>query len=113
MRGRALPSIELEVVGASTGVAIVAGALAVEAPYLAALTGTLAALALAGWVAVRTGRPGRPATEFRPRDAAALSALMLGTVAFLWPAGPVDRFRALVLALALLPLWWTSSRRPA
>jgi hypothetical protein len=101
-----LPVIEFEVVGVAVGAALVRGALAPLDPSLAALTGALAALALAGWVARRA----RPLGPLRGAEALALASLTAGALVFLAAPGPVAPLHALLLALAAIPLWWSSAQ---
>lgn len=104
-------TLEFEGVGVAVGAALVSGLLSLVGPYLASLTGTLAALALAGWVAARA-RSGRPSpSPWGWPCCLALGALAAGALLFLAPPSALVRFRALPLAGALVPLWWTSRRR--
>lgn len=103
----ALPPFGFEAFGTASGLAIMAGALAAFAPVLSMLTATLVALAVAGWAALRhqegvdrPTRSGAPATYVLP-----FSSLGAAGVLFLDPGSPLGRWRALVLALGLLPLW--------
>ena len=105
--------LEFEVFGASTGVGLVAGALSLVDPFLAALAGTLAALALAGWASmVRRGGVGR-ADLTRPDRLLALGLLGAGAVVYGVPVPGLSGFRGFLLALAVVPLWLVERRRPA
>jgi hypothetical protein len=91
--------------GTAVGLAVISGGLAITVPFLAVLTGTLAALALASWAVGRPrGAPGR--RLFRRRSGGwAAAAVAVGAVLYLDPPGPFAPFRALALALALTLLW--------
>lgn len=107
MRGPERPALpfELEVFSSALGCGLVAGALSLIAPSLAALSGALAALAFAGWCAeLARDRPIGPALG-RPRTLVALGIVGVGAVLYGFP-GPVAAERGLVIALALVPLWW-------
>lgn len=104
--------IELEVFGTSVGVGLVAGALSVVVPFLAALAATLAALALAGWASmVRRCGTGR-AELARPDRLLALGLLGAGAIVYGFPVRELAAFRGLLLGLAVVPLWLTERRRP-
>lgn len=105
----ARPPLEFEVVGVAAGIGVVSGALALVGPYLAALTGALAALALAGWLAARSRTPGVALVD----RGGALALVILGAAAVIYVAPPVGlaSVRALLLGLALVPLWWTAPRK--
>ncbi len=106
MIGRLVPGPrpELEVFGTARACALVAGVLSLFAPFLNALTGTLAALAFAGWCS-GVGRDERRRRDAaRPGSLAALGIGAVGATVFVFP-GPVSPARGLLLALALLPLW--------
>jgi hypothetical protein len=107
-----LSMAEFDVIGIAVGAALVSGALAVVGPPLAALTGALAVLAWAGWVALVRQTPG-PVRRLvtGTRGWAAASA---GAGALLFAAGPgfLAPFRGLVLAFSLVPLWWVARRFP-
>jgi hypothetical protein len=102
------PVLEFEVVGVAVGAAFVSGALALLDGDLTSLTGALAALAFAGWVAHRAGDPSGRTRPFRERDGVVVGFLALGAVVFLAGPGVLQRFRALFLATTLLPLWLTA-----
>ena len=94
-----------EAFGVAVGATLVSGALSLAAPFLIALTGALAALAIAGWSArLRRTGPFR-AGLLRPRPIVALAILGSVTVIFLFPPTALDAARGLILALGLLPLW--------
>ena len=103
------PLQETDVVPVAAGAGLVSGLLSLIGPYLVSLTGALAAIAFAGWVAAlaepRTGRW----TLRRWKIGLALGALAVGALLFLAPPPVLLRFRALPLAGSLLPLWWTAS----
>ncbi len=101
--------VEFEVVAVAVGAGLVSGALALADATLAPLTGALAALALAGWVSARVGPRRAPNPAFR--TGAPLVALGLGAVLFFAAPAPFVPARALLLALAGIPLWWTAPRR--
>ncbi len=111
---RGLPSLgELDTFRVAVGLAVVAGGLALVAPYLDALVAALAALATAGWAAgrARTRESGGPAID--GARGAALACVAVGAVAFLTLRGPVGAARGLLLALSWLPLWWLERRAAA
>jgi len=92
-----------EAFGVAVGATLVSGALSLAAPFLIALTGALAALAIAGWSA-RLRRTG-PFRAGLLRPIVALAILGSVTVIFLFPPTALDAARGLILALGLLPLW--------
>jgi len=105
-------SLGFEAFGASVGLALVSGGLAIVLPFLAALTGTLCALAVAAWVADRRHRSaGRRPTVAR-----------LEFVAWIWTGGAAAAFldpppafgpyRAVALALGLAAVWAAGRRVP-
>ncbi len=102
----------LDVFGAATACAVLAGALSLLAPFLFALTGTLVALALAGWAAgpLRTGGRARPSLD-RSR-ALALAALAAAVVLAGLSHPPIAEFRGPILGAAGVPLWWAERHRP-
>jgi hypothetical protein len=104
------PLAEAEVVGVTVGGALVSGALSLLGPYLASLTGALAAIAFAGWVAERAGAVGRPRPRLGRSGWFALGGLGVGAWVFLVPPPGVATFRALLLAIALVPLWRSAAR---
>jgi ABC-type spermidine/putrescine transport system permease subunit I len=110
-RSRALP-LELDVLGASVGVALVSGALSVVAPPLSALTGALSVLAVAGWLALT--RPTRATFRrtFARAPSVAFVCLAIGAGVFLGASGADERYRGLILGLSLVPLWAVSRRVP-
>lgn len=117
MMGRTYPGppVEFEVFGTAVGGGLVAGALSIVAPFLLGLTGTLTALAVAGWARLhaRGGRTG--STVLGGRGSLALALLGGGALMFLFPPEGLQAFRGLVLAVSTVPLWWLErarSRRP-
>ncbi|HXY47444.1 MAG TPA: hypothetical protein VEK13_06080 [Thermoplasmata archaeon] len=102
--------IGFDALGLAVGTALVAGALSLVAPFLTALTGTLGALAVASWAMVQTPRRSAGRRYLAQGWIAPLSILSAGTIVFLVPLRELDPFRALLLALSLVPLWW--SERP-
>jgi len=103
---------EFDVVGIAVGAALVSGALATVGPSLASLTGALAALAWAGWFSL--ARRSRPTLRRAfAGDARWASLSISGGVFFFLVAPPgAYPFRALVLALSLVPLWMLARRMP-
>ncbi|MGP8077118.1 MAG: hypothetical protein ACLQD8_04805 [Thermoplasmata archaeon] len=99
------PSLGFDAFGAAVGLSVISGALAIVVPFLAVLTGTLAALSVASWAASRYGTPvGRHLFRHRFGGWAALA--VGGTAAlYLDPPVPFAPFRSLGLALALVLLW--------
>jgi hypothetical protein len=113
MIGRlASPSrLGFETFGTAVGLGVVVGALSLVAGQLCVLSGTLAALAIAGWASLRyrEGRPGGwvgSGTRW-----AALTAVAAGAVVYLDPPPPLAPLRALLLGLGLVPLWVVERRR--
>ncbi len=108
-------SIGFDALGLAVGTALVAGALSLVAPFLIALTGTLAALSVASWTMVQS--PGGFAGwRYLTRDRIApLTILCAGSMVFLLPPRELVSVRGLLLALSLVPLWWAErpARRPA
>jgi len=112
-RPRRLPVLEFEVVGIAVGTAVVSGALSLLVPYLASLTGALAALAVAGWAARRAARaPSGPPPFLAAGEWLALGSVALGGVLFLRGPSPLPVFRGLLLGLALIPLWCVARTLP-
>lgn len=112
-------SHDFDVFGGAVGCSLVCGALSVVFPPLMMGTATLAALAVAGWASLERHR-----REFRPEStsrrislALALGTLLAGTGEFVASPFALARFRALVLAGTLLPLFlyeqrhWTPATR--
>ena len=95
--------------GTSVGLAVLLGALSVAVPGLVAVTGTLAALAVAGWATLprRLGP-----TPWARRGAVSLvgCALLLGAAAYLLPPVFLVPYRGLAIALGLVPLWLLERR---
>jgi hypothetical protein len=91
--------------------ALVTGVLSLLAPFLVALTGTLIALAVAGWCSSRRQDGTNLRSLGRPDRASALAALGLIEVLSLSPAVPWAAFRGLVMAAGILPLWWVERPR--
>jgi len=104
-RGR----IDFDAFSAAVALALVAGALAIAAPFLLALTAALTALAMAAWVVGHV----RQSTELRPLRVPLLGFAVVGSGATAFLALPTDAFpvRGLVLASSLLPLWWFGRAR--
>jgi len=110
---RRLAPWEFDVLDGTVGAALVSGPLSLLAPYLASLTGALAALALAEWVARRWGTgPAAPRRRIRVGEGAALGCLAVGGGLFLGEATALGPGRGLLLALTLIPLWWAGRRLP-
>jgi hypothetical protein len=102
---------EFDVLGVATTCALVVGAFSLLAPFLSSLTGTLAALALAGWCSKL--RPGGASVRgiVRPGRGIALAAFGGGVILFVGPLAS-SLFRGLVLGVAIVPLWFVEKRRP-
>lgn len=101
---------ELDVVGVSVGAGLVSGALSTVAPALAGLTGALAALALAGWVALAQQTSGSIRDVLTRSSAGALASVGLGSGIFLAGGASLAPFRGLALGLSLVPLWGVARR---
>jgi hypothetical protein len=103
---------EFDVVGVAVGTALVSGALSLVAPALSDLTGALAALAWAGWM---SGAAGRALPLLRIVLGEARGAIVAGAggaLVFLFGPAGLAPFRALLLGLSLVPLWWVARRTP-
>ncbi|MGB6500956.1 MAG: hypothetical protein WBG19_06125 [Thermoplasmata archaeon] len=99
------PVLGFDPFGAAAGVALITGALAVILPFLSVLTGTLAALAVAGWALGRGRAYPRP-SWFRHRIGGAVACgVGAATLLYLAPPASLGPFRALLLALALALFW--------
>ena len=109
--GRPVPGLEFETFGVAVGCALVSGALSLAAPFLDALTGALAALAVAGWLSALRRRRSSSGEWLQLTPLAAISTLGLAAGLFLFAPGAVAPFRGLLLALGLLPLWLVERRR--
>jgi CHASE2 domain-containing sensor protein len=109
-----LPSVVegFDVVGVSVGAALVSGALSLAAPDLAALTESLAALALAGWFLLARAASGSLRRMFAGPSAVALASVGAGMGLFLLGGGILAPFKGLVEALLLVPLWAVARRLP-
>jgi hypothetical protein len=109
-RGPTFPVVEFDTFSVAVGTALVAGALSILASFLDALTGTLAALALASWVALRSPVTKEWRDFFRAGRGVGLGTLCMGAAIFLLPPYPLASIRGLLLAVTLLPLWWSERR---
>jgi hypothetical protein len=109
MSGDRPPAGELgfEAFGTSCGLAVVAGALSALAPAFAALTATLVALALAGWASIhrRASWPRQPLDAALATYVAPFAVLGVAGAVFVDPPAAFAPWRALLLALGLVPLW--------
>jgi hypothetical protein len=107
----ALSAAEFDTFSVALGLALIAGGLALLAPFLNSLTGALVALAAAGWAAgvPRTARGWTDLTP--PARMGGVLLLGLGVVAYLGLSGSLDAGRGLVLAASLVPLWMIERRR--
>ena len=103
--------VEFEVFGTSLGAGLVAGALSVVDPFLVALAGTLAALALAGWASMLRRRGIGRAELARPDRLLALGLLGGGAIVYGLSVPGLTAFRGFLLVLAIVPLWLTERRR--
>lgn len=93
-----------EAFGTAVGLAVILGSLSAVVADLVPVTGTLAALALAGWATLPRRRVARSG-PLGPATVAALLPLALGAGAYLAPPPSFEAYRGLALALGLLPLW--------
>ncbi|MCI4343638.1 MAG: hypothetical protein L3J92_05950 [Thermoplasmata archaeon] len=103
---------DFDVVGVSVGAALVSGALAIVGPSLAALTGSLAALAWAGWFSLARRTTATLRGAFGGDARWASLSVSAGAFFFLLAPPEADPFRALGLALSLMPLWILARRMP-
>jgi hypothetical protein len=104
--------LDFEVVGAAAGCAVVAGGLSLVLPFLVALTGALAAIAVAGFAAV-VRAAGASARELRrPGPVLALAALGGGGALFLGAPPPLHAARGVLLGVALVPLAFAARSVP-
>jgi hypothetical protein len=107
----ALRSVEFDAFSVSLGLGVIAGGLALLAPYLNSLALALVTLAGAGWSA------GLPRGEFGWRNrlprarSGSLVLLGLGSVLFIVLPPPWNVARGLALALSFVPMWFVE-RRP-
>lgn len=103
----------LEAFGTASGLAVIAGSLAVVVPMFDALTVTLVALAIAGWASARRRGARRAGVAVRAVVASAVGLVALGIAgaAYVAPPAPLAPWRALVLALGVVPLWTLERRR--
>jgi len=95
----------------ATGLGIITGGLSLAVPSLVVLTGTLASIAVAAWLLGQRRNPGPRVPGARRRTVIALGALVAGGFLFLDPPPAIGPFRALLLAILLLPLWHESRVR--
>jgi len=95
-----------EAFGTAAGLALVTGALSVVAPFFTVLTGTLAALGVAGWTAVRRREGGVVRSLRAPGRAVGVLALGVGGGLYLDTPTPLVPFRALLLGIGLAALWY-------
>ncbi len=98
-----------EAFGCACGLAVVAGALARVVPGFAELTVALVALAVAGWASLHGRGTLRPA---RVRHALPFAVLAGAGALFLVPPPALAPWHALLLGLAVVPLWAQERRRP-
>lgn len=98
--------VGLDALGLAVGTALVAGALSLVAPFLIALTGTLAALSVTSWAMVQTSGGSRGRWYAARARITRLSILAVGATVFLVPPRELTPFRGLLLAVSLVPLWW-------
>jgi hypothetical protein len=111
---RRLPLVEFDAFGAAVGAALVSGGLAVVLPFLAALTGTMVAIAFAAWaVLLRSRGAGARADVLRPRSVLALGCLAVGAAVYLGAPEPIGAFRGLALGVSVVPLWSLERNPPA
>jgi hypothetical protein len=100
------PSLGFDASSSATGLGLITGALSIVEPFLAVLTATLTSIAVAAWV---LGRP-RGANGRRrwaeARTLGAIGAVAIGGAIYLDPPALILPFRALLLSLLLLPLYW-------
>lgn|GEM_PF-1897159 len=109
--GRHLDEMGFDTFGVAVATALVAGGLSLLAPFLTALTGTLAALAVTSWVVLHGQRNGTWREFLTAARKLGLGILGVGAALFLLPSGPLVPLRGIVLALTLLPLWWVERGR--
>ncbi len=101
--GPTLRAVEIDAFGLAVGTALVAGGLSLAAPFLTALVGALAALAVASW-AMAFGSVRPTARSLRARGPG-LGSLALGGSIFIGAPAALLPYRGLVLAVTLVPLW--------
>jgi hypothetical protein len=104
-------TIEFDALGLAVGSSLVAGALSLLEGYLAPLVGSLAALALASWAMMRAQDRDAGRSVWTRRRGVGIASLAAGAVFFLAPLPEETSARGLVLALALVPLWWSEGSR--
>lgn len=103
-------TLELDTFRVALGLAIVTGGLALVAPYLNALTAALVALAVAGWAAGLGRDHAMDLPGALSARAVGLLSLAIGIGSFFLLPNPLALARGLVLALAVLPMWWIDHR---
>jgi|HubBroStandDraft_1064217.scaffolds.fasta_scaffold13435_5 hypothetical protein len=103
-------TVEFDTFSVSLGIAVIAGGLALLAPFLDSLTAALVALAGAGWAAGLPRHGARAADWARPARVGGILALGIGTVAFFALPGPFDIARGLALSVSFVPLWLVERR---
>lgn len=107
-----LGSEGFDIVGASVGGALVSGGLSLLAPSLGALIAPLAALALAGWLSLVHRSTVSVRHTVQGTSGWALVSLGIGAFCFLEFRGGFSAYRALALAVSLVPLWAVARRVP-
>jgi hypothetical protein len=107
-----LSAREFDSFSTAAGSSLISGALSVVAPFLTALTVTLVALAVAGWVALLRQRRFPARDLVHPSRLAALATLASGATFFLLPVSFTVDLRGLALATTLVPLWLVERGRP-
>jgi hypothetical protein len=108
--GRPFPSVEFDTFGVALGLAVVAGGLALAAPFLNSLVVTLVALACAGWAAGRSRCGQGWADLLQLTRLAGVLLVMVGAGAFLGIPVVLSPERGLLLALSPIPLWFLERR---
>ncbi len=103
--------VEFDAFGVAAGCAVVSGALSVVEPFLDALTGTLSAIALAGWLSLLRRRGEGLRDVAHPGTALGLGTFAAGAVAFLVAPASIAGLRGLLLGLTLIPLWLSERNR--
>jgi hypothetical protein len=103
-------SFDFQTFPAAVGLALIAGGLALAAPFLNSLVGALAALAVAGWVVDR--RPVGRESVGRTAPTVRLGWVCVGMGALIFFAlpPPAAAARGLLLAGSFLPLWLADRR---
>jgi hypothetical protein len=99
-----------DVVGVSVGAGLLSGGLSLVAPGLVALTGSLAVLAIVGWLTLARQALGTVRRMVGGGTPWALASVGTGAGLFFVGGPLLASVRGLVLAVSLVPLWTVCRR---